>query len=197
MSTWSQNGENGVGCIVHECHDVAKNAPILDGRRARCAYFGKPVKGGSYNSNACSTCRVGSSCACEAPSSPRLWFFEFCGEGSPAAKEYCKNCNGYKDWHYPIWELRLKLTRRWYKIDPHLEERKTAKHLPDEETAKLWAEAERQRQLHWCDHSPETKVREVEIISLVMKPTDHKCTNFEERGPLPFDKFYCACHGAD
>ena len=197
MATYTHKGENGVACITHDCKEVAKVAPDLTGRKARCAYYGQPVKTSSYNSNCCDTCKGGENCACERDSSSGLWFFEFQGEGSKAATETCKNCGAYKNWHWPLWEVTLKQTRRWFKIDPSVSEDKYTQHLPNKDMAQMWAEKESDRRLHWSDHDEETKVRKVEIISLKEINNPHKCKNFEEKGSFPYDKFYCACHGAD
>ena len=62
-------------CITHDCCEVVET-PNLKGRRARCSYYGQPVKGGNYNSNCCGKCVVGDVCKCEEDSSPNLWFFQ-------------------------------------------------------------------------------------------------------------------------
>ena len=62
-------------CIVHEtCRVVA--APNLEGRKARCDYYGKKVKRGMYNANCCEKCAKVEVCQCEEPSATSLWFFQ-------------------------------------------------------------------------------------------------------------------------
>lgn len=62
-------------CVICSCFEVA-DKPRLKGRKARCTYWGRDVKGGWYNSNCCNVCKVGSSCQCERPSKLSLWFFK-------------------------------------------------------------------------------------------------------------------------
>jgi hypothetical protein len=75
QTTYEYQGQYGVACIVHDCKEVVEK-PSLEGRKARCSYYGKPVKGGGYNSNCCPVCKVGEVCKCERPSNYDLWFFE-------------------------------------------------------------------------------------------------------------------------
>lgn len=69
--------ENHPSCIVHNCCEVIKEEQSFEGRKARCTYYGKPVKTGSYNGNCCDVCKAGDICRCEKPSSPNLWFFKY------------------------------------------------------------------------------------------------------------------------
>ena len=62
-------------CIIHDCCSVA-DEPNLDGRMARCTYYGETVKTGMYNGNCCEKCKGGGLCSCERPSSLKLWFFK-------------------------------------------------------------------------------------------------------------------------
>lgn len=71
--------DNAPYCLTHDC-DETGTAPSLTGRRARCDYFGKPVKKGMYNANCCDKCsesvRSGDgNCHCEEDSCTKLWFF--------------------------------------------------------------------------------------------------------------------------
>ena len=66
-----RTGTNAPSCPVHLCDEVA-TAPDLTGRVAQCAY-----------NNPRGQCRS------EKPSSLDLAFFEWRGEGSPAAVEHC------------------------------------------------------------------------------------------------------------
>ena len=77
MATYEYKGEHGATCITHDCYEVAEKQPNLKDRKARCTYYGQPVKGGMRNSNCCSKCNVGDVCRCEEPSSPNLWFFVY------------------------------------------------------------------------------------------------------------------------
>jgi len=63
-------------CIIHDCGDQAEK-PDLTGRKARCSYYGKPVKRGMYNSNCCDICAKVDVCHCERDSSYDLWFFRY------------------------------------------------------------------------------------------------------------------------
>lgn len=197
MFTYSFKGEHGVSCIVHDCKEVADKAPDLSGRKARCSYYGRPVKTGMYNSNCCNTCKAGEVCACEQDSSPSLWFFKFKGEGSETATEVCGKCKKNRKLHYPLWELTVKQKRRWYKIDESVTTDSYKEYCPDRESAEVWAKKEADRRLHWSDFSNATKVKSVEIISLVEIPNPNPCRDFVAQGALPYDEFYCACHGAD
>lgn len=68
-------GEDHPSCVIHDCCKVVE-MPSLEGRKARCAYYGKKVKVGAYNGNCCNVCKAGGICQCEQPSSPKLWFFQ-------------------------------------------------------------------------------------------------------------------------
>lgn len=78
-------------CIIHNTC-VVTETPDLSTRKARCDYFGKQVKTGSYNGNCCDTCKSGSICSCEKPSSPNLWFFKYQPD-EPFDMYYC-GCHG-------------------------------------------------------------------------------------------------------
>ena len=75
MTIRTDGGRRDPWCFTHDCGEIADRQPDLSGRMARCAYFGKVVPRKSYNANACSRCRAGEPCACEQPSTPKLWFF--------------------------------------------------------------------------------------------------------------------------
>lgn len=90
-STHDGLDDNHPTCIIHECCEVAE-APSLEGRKARCAYFGKAVKEGMYNGNCCSVCKVGDICRCEKDSSPKLWFFKL--QPDKDHDEYYCACQG-------------------------------------------------------------------------------------------------------
>jgi len=75
--------------------------PNLEGRKARCAYYGQRTSlGRSHSSN---ECNYGQSkapiCTCEQPSSKDLPFFEFQGAGSREAELMCKHCPYHKVAH--------------------------------------------------------------------------------------------------
>lgn len=70
--------------------EVAEPAP-LEGRKARCVYYGSPIKTpGEYHGSECAECnaryreaampgyRVSIACQCECESSTSLPFFEYC-----------------------------------------------------------------------------------------------------------------------
>ena len=58
---------------IHPGANVIDDAPpSLEGRMARCSYYGKPPR-----RNECDKCRSGGTCQCERPSDPeRLAFFQ-------------------------------------------------------------------------------------------------------------------------
>jgi hypothetical protein len=89
----SHNGlpENHPCCIIHGCCETAPE-PDLTNRKARCAYYGKPVKTGAYNGNCCDVCAKVAICQCERPSSPNLWFFKHQPD-QPYDEFYCA-CQG-------------------------------------------------------------------------------------------------------
>ena len=58
--------ENIPSCVIHECTEIAKTTPSIEGRTARC------------------------SCNAQKPSSLDLAFFEYRGDGSRHATELCK-----------------------------------------------------------------------------------------------------------
>jgi hypothetical protein len=78
-------------CLVHQCCEVVKT-PTLEGRMARCSYYGRDVKTGSYDANCCDACQAGGICRCERPSSPKLWFFQYHAD-KPFDEFYCA-CQG-------------------------------------------------------------------------------------------------------
>jgi len=62
-------------CLTHDEGEIGEQ-PDFSGRRARCDYYGQPVKTSMYNSNCCDTCKRGDVCRCEQDSSQKLWFFK-------------------------------------------------------------------------------------------------------------------------
>jgi len=69
---------------------VDSHPPGMEGRKARCHYYGRgrvPYK------NECDICKQGQPCQCERPSSPKLAFFES-RPGEPYDKFYC-GCRGW------------------------------------------------------------------------------------------------------
>ena len=175
------SGRNGVtfdppipACIVHECYDPADEKPNLDGRIAQCAYLPKGHA--------------------PKPSSLDLAFFEFQGEGSPAATDKCK-C-GYA-WiaHQPRWAASIKVKRRWYKIDPQESVMTREFHAPPdlkEKRAEIEADFFRKQ-----THSENTKVYSAEVTSIRGTKNPLKCREFKAHGPHEFDKYYCGCRGWD
>lgn len=86
-------------CIVHECYEVDDAPPSLEGRRARCAYFGK----GGFRHYECNyretTGCTPKRCACELPSDSALPFFAYQGPGSENATRRCKHCGFFDSAH--------------------------------------------------------------------------------------------------
>ena len=89
--TCGGEGKSHPTCIVHDCC-VLVAEPNFKGRKARCAYYGKAVKTGSYNGNCCGICKEGGICQCEGESSPNLWFFVYKPEKE--FDEYYCACHG-------------------------------------------------------------------------------------------------------
>ena len=88
--------DNAPYCLVHDC-DLVGNTPDFEGRRARCAYFGKPVRTGMYNGNCCGKCTISvregdGICHCEQESSTKLWFFQ--SKPDQEFDEYYCACHG-------------------------------------------------------------------------------------------------------
>jgi len=59
--------------IIPGAEIVDESGPDLEGRRARCGYYGKTPTGGTHSSR---TCRRGEPCMCEVESSLKLPFFK-------------------------------------------------------------------------------------------------------------------------
>lgn len=58
-------------------HTVDETPPSLEGRRARCNYYGRPTRANGCGRSECNYGgKGGEPCACEQPSSPDLPFFE-------------------------------------------------------------------------------------------------------------------------
>jgi len=57
-------------CFTHDCGDVMEDQPNLEGRMARCDYYG-----GKPSRNECDGCKGKDVCGCEMPSSIELAFF--------------------------------------------------------------------------------------------------------------------------
>ena len=78
-------------CVVHDCGEQVPK-PDLTRRKARCAYYGKPVKISAYNGNCCNICKGGDICRCEKDSNLNLWFFQYKPD-KPYDEYYCA-CHG-------------------------------------------------------------------------------------------------------
>lgn len=173
-------------CVVHDCIEQVA-APILNGRLAKCG------------------------CGNTRPSSLELAFFEFQGEGSPEATEKCK-CGARDRLHLPHWEAKIKVVRRWFKIERSESVHTESIHAADEDEARLWAEAHVRR--WWKIGNSKmfnsetlqyeeglTKVNEVTLLSLKRTPTPKYhvkvCGNFVPAGAAKYDRYYCGCRGWD
>lgn len=89
--------ETNPGCVIHSCTEVLENQPVLEGRKARCSYYGKEVKKGNYNGCCCNDCSKSQAsgdglCHCERDSSSNLWFFE--SKPEQEFDEYYCACHG-------------------------------------------------------------------------------------------------------
>ena len=192
-------------CFVHDCDEVAESKPDLAGRMARCSHFGSGRfrnHGPIYGGGKCSR----EECECLVASSLELPFFEFRGIGSPTATDFC--CCGQLDkLHWPRWQARFKVVRRWYKIEKHESVKVEEEHLPNAKWAEKWCEVQRQRWLTMGDGpslsndtSEPTKVYTVELLGMKQIPTPASfevCNNFKAAGPAEHDKFFCGCAGWD
>jgi hypothetical protein len=74
--------ESSPACAICSCFEVDESPPSLEGRLARCFYYGRPVNEGLRDKGGCDT-RASSRgsdddrrCVCEKQSSSELWFFE-------------------------------------------------------------------------------------------------------------------------
>ena len=162
-------------CIVHECYEVAQTTPCLDGRTAECAYRpkGHAIKPSSYD----------------------LPFFVYRGPGSPEAEDKCK-CGYARNTHYPRWQARIKVIRRWFKHERSEDVVTREGHCRNEDVAKLWAEGEThffRRQTH----DKNTEVFSADVMEVKQIKSPMKCKTFTPHGPHEHDKFYCGCHGWD
>jgi hypothetical protein len=159
-------------CITHNCTEQVE-APSLAGRIARC------------------------DCGNTQPSSLKLAFFEFKGDGSREATEKCK-CGAIDRLHLPYWEARIKVVRRWFKIERSESIAVESIHAADEAEARVWAEAYVQK--WWkMGSGAETKVNEVELLSLKSMPRPRYhikvCSTFTPAGAAQFDGYYCGHSG--
>ena len=74
-------------------NEIDDSPPSLEGRTARCGYYGKACPMWFRNRGSCKTrTREDQTCRCEAPSSPDLWFFER-KDGEKFDRFYC-SCYG-------------------------------------------------------------------------------------------------------
>ena len=67
------------GCLIHDCFEPMENIPNLDGRTARCTYFGKTKPRKRYANDECNYgCHGKPTCNCgEQPSDFNLAFFKY------------------------------------------------------------------------------------------------------------------------
>lgn len=89
----SANAENGKGypaCAIcapdPRAYQVDSNPPSLEGRKARCTYYGTPTRHNECNYGG----ERDAICHCEQPSSTKLPFFEYLGPDAPT--RLCKYC---------------------------------------------------------------------------------------------------------
>ena len=80
--------------LTPDAYIIAENPPDLTGRKARCHYYGKPIKKGMYNAAHClfGGCKDGI-CHCEEDSRVDLPFFEYGGDVTSAPPELLKERN--------------------------------------------------------------------------------------------------------
>lgn len=187
-------------CVI--CAGLDKRAyeiaeiPDLSGRRARCHYYGKPIKKGMYNAAHClfGGCKDGI-CNCEEDSDPSLPFFVYKGLNSRHANEHCKHCWYTIKAHWPVWKIKIEVVRRWYKIPETTNINEYDEHCVDKDYALAVAEG---RMQFFLGHQKEdTKVFSAKIVSIDGPFPSGRDHEFESHGPFEYDEFYCGCHGWD
>lgn len=75
-------------CIICMCDEVLIEKPSLEGRKAKCHYYGTKT-----HRNECPKCTRGGNCQCIEDSDWKLGFFGF-REGQPYDEFYC-GCMGW------------------------------------------------------------------------------------------------------
>ena len=164
-------------CLIHGCCEALANAPSLEGRKSRCAYW---THGG---------------CRSEQPSDAGgLAFFKYRGPGSEESRTMCK-CGFAEIAHQPYWTATLEIDRNWYKLGRRTETLTRQGHaFPGTETA--WAEGQTDF-FRSQTHREESRVFGVRVVSLVPARSTMKCRTFTAKGPSEFDEHYCGCREWD
>jgi hypothetical protein len=178
------------GCVAHATH--GNEHDTLSAGHPTCITHGNCTIVGPFD---LTDRQARCSCNKITTSSPDLPFFEFRGVDSPSSKDKCK-CGYHETAHWPLWKADIKYVRRWFKIERSEGTHSFTKHLPDKETAELWAALQPERWLNWTNN-PETKVFEAELIGVHQVRNPLKCKRFAPHGPYPFDSYYCGHGGWD
>lgn len=189
-----KDGVDEPACVICSCYEVAHAPPVLEGRMARCAYFGKRT-GRNNESNYGS----GSTCTAERSSSPDLPFFEYLGPGSPAATLRCV-CGLAEKPHRQPWSVVVQVDRNWFRRGRIDFKREATIYADTQEDAESEAEAVRVCFANWDGPDggkEETRIFGARVESLRRISRWIECPRFVVAGPATYDKFYCGCHGWD
>ena len=182
-------------CVVHapdpRAYKIAEK-PDLAGRKARCHYYGKKTRKSECNYKGDVKEDGVWICRCEQPSDKPLPFFKYLGPGSPASEEYCKHCSYTYKAHWPIFQIEIRITRRWHKIPESISMKQLKQHLPDKDAAELFAKVQIEKFLKHTDE--ETIIYKAELIGITGPHPSGRDHEFEEHGPWEYDEFYCGCH---
>lgn len=89
-----KDGSHTYGCLVHQCYEQAEQ-PNLEGRTARCAYFGRTKLNRRYANDECNYgCRRQPKCECgSVPSRIDLAFFKY--QPNKKYDEFYCGCMGW------------------------------------------------------------------------------------------------------
>lgn len=80
--------ERHPSCVTHSCCILDTRKISLEGRKAKCDYFGREPHRNESNYG----CRGKDICDCVRDSTEQLPFFTYRGEGSYDSRIRCKNC---------------------------------------------------------------------------------------------------------
>jgi hypothetical protein len=171
---------NGKPCCVICLEDPKSRqiveGPDLTGRMAKCSYGDTTVK-----------------------SSTNLAFFKYKGDGSQESLNKCE-CGYWFIGHLPYWEARIKVVRRWFKIENNEDVTSRRFHATKEtKDAEAEIKADFFRAQMGESHREETRVKSVEILDVLPTylPGGRACKKFTPVGPQEHDEYYCGCHGWD
>lgn len=189
-------------CLIHNVseidHEMTKR---LEGRTARCAYYGKEHRKCECLYNGCIEEDKKMICRCEQPSTKALPFFQYMGPESMAAQMDCKVCSYKWNAHLPRWNYVLLLRRDWYKKKDITSDYEKTVHKIDRTHLDEYLEKEIERMMRQSkspstiNGSPsKTVIHEITIKSIKGPLPSGRGHDFEPHGAYEYDKFYCGCH---